>query len=114
MKSISTADAQQPGLMQWNGPHSVDGFGVSVILPTSKAADGAKTGYELPLIKAIAEHCSAEAEVGSGGAGTMEHFYQAVEAASILLAASVFHFHLIDIPELKRYLSRKGAECIFV
>jgi cyclase len=82
---------------------------VSVILPTSKAADGAKTGYELPLIKAIAEHCSAEV-VASGGAGTMEHFYQAVEAgASILLAASVFHFHLIDIPELKRYLSRKGV-----
>jgi len=87
----------------------VDGFGVSVILPTSKAADGAKTGYDLPLIKAIAEHCSAEV-VASGGAGTMEHFYQAVEAgASILLAASVFHFHLIDIPELKHYLSRKGV-----
>lgn len=87
----------------------VDGFGVSVILPTSKAADGAKTGYDLPLIEAIARNCSAEV-VASGGAGTMEHFYQAVQAgATILLAASVFHFHIIDIPQLKRYLKNKGV-----
>jgi cyclase len=87
----------------------VDGFGVPVILPTSKAADGAKTGYDLPLIKAIAENCSAEV-VASGGAGTMEHFYQAAQAgATILLAASVFHFHTIDIPQLKKFLKKKGV-----
>ncbi len=87
----------------------MDGYGVSVLLPTSKAADGAKTGYELPLIEAIAQNCSAEV-VASGGAGTLEHFYQAVQAgASILLAASVFHFHQIDIPQLKHYLKSKGV-----
>jgi cyclase len=87
----------------------VDGFGVPVILPTSKAADGAKTGYDLPLIKAIAENCSAEV-VASGGAGTMEHFYEAAQAgATILLAASVFHFHTIDIPQLKKFLKKKGV-----
>ena len=82
----------------------VDGFGIPVILPTSKAGDGAQTGYDLPVIKAMASVCSAEI-VASGGAGKMEHFYDAVEAgATILLAASVFHFHMIDILELKNYL----------
>ncbi|MFA7485412.1 MAG: imidazole glycerol phosphate synthase cyclase subunit, partial [Phycisphaerae bacterium] len=70
----------------------VDGYGVPVILPTSKAGDGAKTGYDLPVIKAMAKAVSAQI-VASGGAGKLEHFYEAVEAgATILLAASVFHF----------------------
>ena len=87
----------------------VDGFGVSVILPTSKAGDGAQTGYDLPVIRAIADACSAKI-VASGGAGKKEHFYEAVEAgATILLAASVFHFHIIDIPELKTYLRIRGV-----
>jgi cyclase len=86
----------------------VDGFGIPVILPTSKAGDGAQTGYDLPVIKAMASTCSASI-VASGGAGKMEHFYDAVEAgATILLAASVFHFHMIDIPELKSYLRNQG------
>ena len=87
----------------------VDGFGIPVILPTSKAGDGARTGYDLPVIKAMASVCSAEI-VASGGAGKMEHFYDAVEAgATILLAASVFHFQMIDIPELKNYLRNQGV-----
>ena len=86
----------------------VDGFGVGVILPTSKAGDGAQKGYDLPVIKAMADACSAEI-VASGGAGKMKHFYQAVEAgATILLAASVFHFHIIDIQELKSDLRSRG------
>lgn len=88
----------------------VDGFGVSVILPTSKAGDGARTGYDLPVIKAMADACSASI-VASGGAGKLEHFYDAVEAgATVLLAASVFHFHIIDIPELKDYLRGRGLK----
>lgn len=86
----------------------VDGFGVSVILPTSKTTDGVKTGYDLPLIRRIKEATSA-AVVASGGAGTLAHFHEAVEAgATILLAASVFHFNLISIPELKAYLKERG------
>lgn len=82
----------------------VDSFGVPVILPTSKAGDGARTGYDLPVIKAMANACSA-AIVASGGAGKMEHFLEAIEAgATVLLAASVFHFNLIDIQDLKSYL----------
>lgn len=88
----------------------VDGMGVKVILPTSKAGDGAKTGYDLPVIKSMAEVCSASI-VASGGAGKMEHFLEAVQAgANVLLAASVFHFHMIDIPELKKYLAANGVK----
>ncbi len=88
----------------------VDGFGVPVILPTSKAGDGAKTGYDLPIIRAMRKATSASI-VASGGAGKLEHFYDAVEAgATILLAASVFHFHMIDIGELKDYLRSRGIE----
>ena len=87
----------------------VDGYGVKVILPTSKAGDGAKTGYDLPVIRAMKDATSATI-VASGGAGTLEHFYEAVEAgASVLLAASVFHFHMIGIPELKDYLRGRGV-----
>jgi len=87
----------------------VDGYGVPVILPTSKAGDGAQTGYDLPAIKAIKEAVSADV-VASGGAGELAHFYEAVEAgASILLAASVFHFGIIGIRDLKDYLRDRGV-----
>ncbi len=88
---------------------TVDGFGVPVILPTSKAGDGAKTGYDLPVIRAMKQATSAQI-VASGGAGALEHFYEAVEAgATILLAASVFHFRTIAIPDLKQYLRDRGV-----
>jgi cyclase len=94
--------------LEW--ARKVDGYGVAVILPTSKAGDGARTGYDLPVIRAMANAVSAEI-VASGGAGKLEHFYEAVEAgATILLAASVFHFHTIDIGELKEYLRGRGVQ----
>jgi imidazole glycerol-phosphate synthase subunit HisF len=87
----------------------VDGFGVGCILPTSKAGDGAKTGYDLPVIKKMVKVVKAPV-VASGGAGKLEHFYEAVEAgATILLAASVFHFGMIKIPALKEYLKKQGV-----
>ncbi len=87
----------------------VDGFGVRTILPTSKTTDGVRTGYDLPLIRKIKAATSAEV-VASGGAGKLEHFYEAVQAgATILLAASVFHFNIIPIPELKSYLKTRGV-----
>jgi len=86
----------------------VDGWAVPVILPTSKAGDGTRDGYDLPIIRQIAEVTSA-AVVASGGAGRLEHFLEAVEAgATVLLAASVFHFSIIGIAELKRYLADRG------
>ncbi len=86
----------------------VDGYGVRVILPTSIAGDGARTGYDLPLIRALRQAVAAEV-AASGGAGKLEHFEAAVAAgATILLAASVFHFGIIGIPELKRFLRDRG------
>ncbi|MBI5819627.1 MAG: imidazole glycerol phosphate synthase subunit HisF [Verrucomicrobia bacterium] len=86
----------------------IAGYGVRCILPTSKATDGARTGFDLPLIRKIASATEAEV-VASGGAGTLEHFREAAEAgATVLLAASVFHFGLISIPDLKAYLRRCG------
>jgi cyclase len=90
----------------------VDSFGVPVILPTSKAGDGAKTGYDLPVIRAMKDATAAQI-VASGGEGTLEHFYEAVEAgATVLLAASVFHFHMIAISELKDYLRGRGVDLL--
>ena len=87
----------------------VDGCGVPVILPTSKAGDGSRTGYDLPVIRAIGKAVSAEI-VASGGAGELDHFHQAVEAgATILLAASVFHFGIIGIGDLKNHLRDRGV-----
>ncbi len=88
----------------------VDGYGVATILPTSKTTDGVKIGYDLPLIRKIKAATSAEV-VASGGAGKLEHFYDAVQAgATILLAASVFHFNIIGIGELKTYLKERGVQ----
>lgn len=85
----------------------VNDYGVRTILPTSKSTDGAKTGYDLPLIRAIRAITDANI-VASGGAGTMEHFAEAAEAgANILLAASVFHFGIISIPDLKAFLKTR-------
>ena len=86
----------------------VAGYGVRTILPTSKSTDGVRTGYDLPLIRKMREITDADI-VASGGAGTMEHFAEAAEAgATVLLAASVFHFHVIGIPELKTFLKGRG------
>jgi cyclase len=94
--------------IEWT--RKVTGFGAGCILPTSKATDGVKTGYDIPLIERIVEITNIPV-VASGGAGTMEHFYHAAKAgATILLAASVFHFQMIKIPELKQYLRNRGVE----
>ena len=92
--------------LEWT--KQVDGYGVKCILPTSKSTDGARTGFDLPLIRQIRAATSADV-VASGGAGTKEHFAEAAEAgATILLGASVFHFNLIAIPDLKQFLRERG------
>jgi len=85
--------------------------GAGILLPTSKACDGAKTGYDIPLIRAIKKNVNVPV-VASGGAGKMEHFLEAAKEgkADILLAASVFHFGEINIRKLKQYLRENGLE----
>jgi len=82
------------------------------MLPTSKTTDGVRTGYDLPLIRKTREATGADV-VASGGAGTLEHFYEAAQAgATVLLAASVFHFKIIAIPDLKAYLQGRGVKIV--
>lgn len=84
--------------------------GAGTILPTSKACDGAKSGYDIPLIKGIKDAVQVPV-IASGGAGKMEHFLEAAKigGADVLLAASVFHFGEILIADLKKYLRDNGV-----
>ena len=87
----------------------VEKLGAGEILLTSKDADGTKEGYDLEMTKAVAEAVSIPV-TASGGAGKLEHLYAGVVIgkASAVLAASVFHFGEISIPEAKRYLKERG------
>jgi len=84
-------------------------LGAGVILPTSMDGDGTKAGYDIEYTKAISSAVTLPV-VASGGAGTLEHFYEGVVkgGAQILLAASVFHFRTFRIKEVKQYLRDKG------
>ncbi|MDO4953022.1 MAG: imidazole glycerol phosphate synthase subunit HisF [Synergistaceae bacterium] len=84
--------------------------GAGEILLTSMDKDGTKSGYDLKLTSAIAEKLNIPV-IASGGAGSMEHFYDALikGKAAAALAASLFHFHEIPIPELKKYLADRGV-----
>ncbi len=87
----------------------VEELGAGEILLTSKDADGTKEGYDLEMTRAVAEAVSIPV-TASGGAGKLEHLYDAVVTgkASAVLAASIFHFGEISIPEAKRYLKERG------
>ena len=83
-------------------------LGVGEIVVNSVDADGTRAGFELEITRLIADAVNVPV-VASGGAGTMEHFAEAAEAgATVLLGASVFHFNLIAIPDLKRFLKDRG------
>ncbi len=84
-------------------------LGAGEILLTSMDGDGTKAGYDLELTRAVAENVSIPV-IASGGAGTMEHFYEAFTEgkAEAALAASLFHFKEMEIRDLKKYLRDKG------
>ena len=84
-------------------------MGAGEILLTSMDCDGTKAGYDIPLTRAVADAVSIPV-IASGGAGTMEHFYDALSegGADAALAASLFHYKELEIGALKRYLSGRG------
>lgn len=84
-------------------------LGAGVILPTSMDGDGTLAGYDLEFTKAISDAVTLPV-IASGGAGTLEHFYDGVVkgGASVLLAASVFHFRTFTVRQVKEYLKGKG------
>ena len=88
----------------------VERLGAGEILLTSMDCDGTKDGYDLELTRTVAEHVSIPV-IASGGAGTEEHFYQALTEgkADAALAASLFHFKELEIMDLKRSLAARGV-----
>ena len=88
----------------------VEALGAGEILLTSMDGDGTKAGYDLELTRAISEAVFIPV-IASGGAGTLEHFYEALTEgkADAALAASLFHFKELEIKEVKQYLRDKGV-----
>ena len=87
----------------------VEALGAGEILLTSMDCDGTKAGYDLALTRAIADAVSIPV-IASGGAGTLEHFYDALTegGADAALAASLFHYKELEISQMKDYLSDRG------
>lgn len=85
-------------------------LGAGEILLTSIDKDGTNSGYDIELLKKITKEVNVPV-IASGGAGTLDHFYEAIEEgnADAVLAASVFHFGKFKIKEVKNYLSEKGV-----
>lgn len=88
-------------------------LGAGVVLPTSMDGDGTLAGYDLEFTKAVADVVTVPV-IASGGAGTLEHFYEGVAkgGANVLLAASVFHFRTFTVRQVKEYLRNKGIGVI--
>lgn len=124
---VLAVDARQAGENKWevyiNGgrtPTGIDvlewvkratALGAGEILLTSMDKDGTKDGYDIPLTRAVSEAVDVPV-IASGGAGTMEHFYDVLTAgkADAVLAASVFHYGQFSVRQVKEYLRSRGVE----
>ena len=109
LEVVIRSGSQGTGLDIVEWARKVEELGAGEILLTSKDADGTKEGYDLEMTRAVSEAVTIPV-IASGGAGTLEHLYQAVTIgkAAAVLAASIFHFGEISIPQAKRYLKEKG------
>lgn len=94
--------------LEWG--KTVEKMGAGEILLTSMDKDGTKDGYDIDLTKAFSENLGVPI-IASGGAGNMEHIYEAFEKgkADAALAASIFHYKELSIKEVKKYLDQKGV-----
>jgi cyclase len=97
----------QLDLVAW--AKEVESLGAGEILLTSKDADGVKTGYDIPMTRAVADAVSIPV-IASGGCGALEHMAAAVKEAhaDAVLAASVFHFGEFTVRDVKEYLKGEG------
>ena len=88
-------------------------LGAGELLPTSMDGDGTLAGYDIPFTRAIADSTKIPI-IASGGAGKLDHLYEAVVegGATTLLAASIFHFRMYSIKEAKKFLKNKGIDVI--
>lgn len=88
----------------------VEELGAGELLPTSMDADGMQTGYDLPMTRAIADAVTLPV-IASGGAGTLEHLYEAIAEghADAVLVASIAHYGTFTIRQMKESLAAKGV-----
>ncbi|HPC95905.1 MAG TPA: imidazole glycerol phosphate synthase subunit HisF [Sedimentisphaerales bacterium] len=86
-----------------------ESLGAGALLPTSMDTDGRQTGYDIPMTRAIADAVSLPV-IASGGAGTLEHLYEAIVEghADAVLVASIAHFGTYSIAEMKAYLADRN------
>ena len=103
----SGTEATGIDIVEW--AKRVEELGAGEILLTSKDADGTKEGYDLEMTKTVVEAVTIPV-IASGGAGKLEHLYEAITIgkASAVLAASIFHFGEISISQAKQYLKERG------
>jgi len=87
----------------------VEALGAGALLPTSMDTDGMQTGYDIPMTRAIADAVRIPV-IASGGAGTLEHLYEAIVEghADAVLVASIAHFGKYTIRQMKQYLASRG------
>ena len=108
---VYTHGGRQPrGLDAVKWAREAEARGAGEILLTSMDADGTQDGYDLALTRAVADAVSIPV-IASGGAGRLEHFYEALTAggAQAALAASLFHYRQLSVGEVKDYLSKHGV-----
>jgi cyclase len=93
--------------VQW--ARKMEFLGAGAILPTSMDTDGTQAGYDIPMTRAIADAVSVHV-IASGGAGALEHLYQAIVEghADAVLVASIAHFGTFTIRQMKEYLAGRG------
>jgi cyclase len=108
LEVVVKSGSESTGINVVEWAKKVEKLGAGEILLTSRDADGTKEGYDLEMTRAVAEAISIPV-TASGGAGKLEHLYEAITIgkASAVLAASIFHFGEISIPEAKQYLREK-------
>jgi len=109
LEVVIKSGTESTGLEITEWARRVEELGAGEILLTSKDADGTKEGYDLEMTRAVAEAVTIPV-TASGGAGKLEHLYQAVTIgkAAAVLAASIFHFGEISISQAKQYLKERG------
>ena len=108
LEVVVKSGTESTGLEIVDWAKRVEELGAGEILLTSKDADGTREGYDLEMTKAVAEAVSIPV-TASGGAGKLEHLYEAVVTGKVsaVLAASIFHFGEISISEAKKYLAKR-------